>query len=312
MKRIIVIVMAALLCVGILAGCSAPAAPAASSAPAASEAASEAPASEAPAASEAASEAPAATEAPASEAPAADAADDSFKKIQDKGYFIMGLDDSFPPMGFRDDKGELVGFDIDMARAVAEHMGVKVELMPIDWNTKELELETKNIDLIWNGYTITEERKQKVLMSEPYMENKQVILVKADSPIKTLADLKGKSVAVQEGSSAQGVINEDTELLASISEVIAFKDYVTALLDIDAGRADALGVDLVVADYYMAKKAGQYVMLEETLAPEEYGIGFRKGEQAFHDAVAKAFEQMKQDGTAAEISNKWFGRDVTA
>lgn len=303
MKRILVILMVALMGVSILAGCSQ--APAASSAPAASEA----PASEAPAASEAVSEAPAASEA-VSEAPAA--ADDSFKKIQDKGSFVMGLDDSFPPMGFRDDEGELVGFDIDMARAVAEHMGVEVELMPIDWSAKELELETSNIDLIWNGYTITDERKEKVLMSEPYMENKQVILVKADSPIKTLADLAGKMVAVQEGSSAQGVIEENAELRDSLGDVVAFKDYVTALMDVDAGRVDALGVDLVVADYYMAKKPGQYVMLEETLAPEQYGIGFRKGEQAFHDAVAAAFEEMKKDGTAAEISNKWFGRDVTA
>ncbi len=306
MKRILVVLMIALISFAVLAGCAqAPAAPAETQA-----------ASEAPAASAAVSEAPAAS-APVSEAPAASeaasaAADDSFKKIQDKGFFIMGLDDSFPPMGFRDDKGELVGFDIDMARAVAEHMGVEVELMPIDWSAKELELETGNIDLIWNGYTITDERKEKVLMSEPYMENKQVILVKADSPIKTLDDMDGKIVAVQEGSSAQGVINDDVELMVTIGEVVAFKDYVTALMDVDSGRVDALGVDLVVADYYMAKKPGQYVMLEETLAPEQYGIGFRKGEQAFHDAVAAAFEAMKQDGSAAEVSNKWFGRDVTA
>ncbi len=283
MKRILMVTLVALLSVAVLAGCS--------------------PKTQEPA--ETAGQVDAQADEPAA------AEDTSLDDIMAKGKFLMGLDDSFPPMGFRDENGELVGFDIDMARGVAEHMGIEAELVPIDWSTKELELDSKNIDVIWNGYTITDERKEKVLMSEPYMKNMQVILVTADSDIKKLADLAGKNVAVQEGSSAQGVIQDDAELSASVGEITAFKDYVTALLDVDSGQVDALGVDLVVADYYMAKKPGQYVILEETLAPEEYGIGFRKGDQAFHDAVEAALEEMKSDGTAAEISNKWFGRDVT-
>ncbi len=305
MKRILMIILAMLMVTSLMTGCSKK---------------TETPSAEVPnEATQEATEVPAATEETAAETTAAEATaapamqeDGSLQAIMDKGFFIMGLDDSFPPMGFRDDKGELVGFDIDMARGIAEHMGIKVELLPIDWSAKELELEAGNIDVIWNGYTITEERKEKVLMSAPYMKNMQVILVKNDSPITTLADLEGKTVAVQEGSSAQGVIQEDAGLSASIGEVVAFKDYVTALMDVDSGQVDALGVDLVVADYYMAKKPDKYRILDETIAPEEYGIGFRKGEQAFHDAVMAAFEEMKKDGSAAEISNRWFGRDVTA
>jgi len=137
-------------------------------------------------------------------------------------------------------------------------------------------------------------------------------VVLADSDIKTLDDLAGKKVAVQEGSSAQSLLEEEkAELLDTFEELVGFKDYVTALLDVDSGQVDALAVDLVVADYYLSKKPGEYVILDETLAPEQYGIGFRKTDQAFHDAVMEAFDKMKEDGSSAEISNEWFGRDVT-
>jgi polar amino acid transport system substrate-binding protein len=160
-------------------------------------------------------------------------------------------------------------------------------------STKELELDGKNIDVIWNGYTITDERKEKTLMSEPYMKNKQVILVVKDSDIKKLDDLAGKTIAVQEGSSAQGVIQEDEALSSSVGEIVAYKDYVTALMDIDSGQMDALGVDLVVADYYMAKSRPVRYTGGDA-CPEEYGIGFRKGEQAFHDAVRRRSRRCAQ------------------
>lgn len=238
-------------------------------------------------------------------------ADDSLDKIKEKGEFVMGMDDSFPPMGFKGDDGELTGFDVEMAQAVAEHMGVKVKLQAIDWSAKEMELDAGNVDLLWNGYTITDERKEKVLMSEPYMENEQVIVVTKDSPISTLADLAGKKVAVQDGSSAQEAIDGNEDLKNSIAEQIDFKDNVTAMMDVSSGQVDALAVDLVVANYYLAKQPDQFRILDETLAPEEYGIGFRKGEEAFKNAVEEALAKMKEDGTAAEISTKWFGKDVT-
>ncbi len=242
---------------------------------------------------------------------AAKSGDFSLQTVLEKGEFTVGLDDSFPPMGFRDEDGNLTGFDVELAQAVAEHIGVKATLQAIDWKAKELELDSGNIDMIWNGYTITPERQEAVLMSNPYMENKQVIVVPADSAIKTLADLAGKKVAVQDGSSAQEAIASNEELAASIAEQIDFKDNVTALMDVSSGQTDALAVDLVVANYYLAKDPGKYVILEETLAPEQYGIGFRKADQALHDAIMMALSAMKEDGTAAEVSTKWFGQDVT-
>ena len=186
------------------------------------------------------------------------AVDDSLDKIKEKGEFVMGMDDSFPPMGFKGDDGELTGFDVEMAQAVAEHMGVKVNLQAIDWSAKEMELDAGNVDLLWNGYTITDERKEKVLMSEPYMENEQVIVVTKDSPVNTLADLAGKKVAVQDGSSAQEAIDGNEELKNSIAEQIDFKDNVTAMMDVSSGQVDALAVDLVVANYYLAKQPDQF------------------------------------------------------
>lgn len=245
---------------------------------------------------------------------AADAAangDTSLQDILDKGVFVVGLDDSFPPMGYRDEEGNLTGFDVELAQAVAEQMGLTADLQAIDWKAKELELDGGNIDVIWNGYTITPERLEAVLMSEPYMENTQVIVVPADSDIKTLADLAGKKVAVQDGSSAQEAIAANEELAESIGEQIDFKDNVTALMDVSSGQTDALAVDSVVANYYLAQRPGEFVVLEETLAPEEYGIGFRKADQAFHDAVEQALSELRDSGKATELSTKWFGQDVT-
>jgi polar amino acid transport system substrate-binding protein len=237
--------------------------------------------------------------------------DSSLQDVLDKGTFIVGLDDSFPPMGFRDEDGSLTGFDVELAQEAAEHIGITATLQAIDWKAKELELDGGNIDMIWNGYTITPERQQAVLMSAPYMENKQVVVVPADSDIQTLADLAGKKVAVQDGSSAQGAIAANAELAASIGEQVDFKDNVTALMDVFSGQTDALAVDLVVANYYLAKDPGKFIILEETLAPEQYGIGFRKGDQALHDAVMQALSAMRDEGIAAEISTRWFGEDVT-
>lgn len=293
MKKIIVIALVALMMVAALAGCT----------PAAKETASQ----EAP--SESAS---AKASADATEQTQAAADDMSLQTIKDNGVLVMGMDDSFPPMGFVGEDGKLTGFDVDLATEVTKRMGVELQLQPIDWKAKELELKSGNIDVIWNGYTVTPQRAEQVLLSKPYMQNEQVVVVKAGSDIKTLADLAGKIVAVQDGSSAQIAIAENEELASSIGEQIDFKENVTALLDVSTGQVDALAVDSVVADYYTSKKPGEYVILEETLAPEDYAIGFRKGEQALCDAVETALEEMRADGTFAQISEKWFGRDVSA
>ena len=222
---------------------------------------------------------------------------------------VVGLDDNFPPMGFRDDKNELVGFDIDMAKAAAKHMGVEVEFKPIDWAAKESELKSKRVDMLWNGLTITEERKQNILFSSPYMENHQIIVVSAGSPIKVKTDLNGKIVGVQDGSSAVPAIEADA-ISKSFKEMKKYGDNVTALMDLSTKRIDAVVVDEVVGRYYVAKKPTEYVVLEDNFGTEEYGVGMRKEDQALHDKLQAALVAMKADGTSAKIANQWFGKDI--
>ena len=222
---------------------------------------------------------------------------------------VIGLDDNFPPMGFRDDKNELVGFDIDMAKAAAKHMGVEVEFKPIDWAAKESELKSKRVDMLWNGLTITEERKQNILFSNPYMENHQIIVVSAGSPIKVKTDLNGKIVGVQDGSSAVPAIEADA-ISKSFKEMKKYGDNVTALMDLSTKRIDAVVVDEVVGRYYVAKKPTEYAVLEDNFGTEEYGVGMRKEDQALHDKLQAALVAMKADGTSAKIANQWFGKDI--
>lgn len=239
------------------------------------------------------------------------AADTSLADIKAKGNFILGMDDAFPPMGYKDESGNLTGFDVDLATEVAKRMGVELKLQPIDWKAKEMELNNKNIDVIWNGFSITEERKKTVLFSIPYMENTQLVVVLDKSDVQTLADLKDKQVAVQDGSSAQGALQSaDADLLATITQV-DFKDNVAALMDLKNGNVDAVAMDSIVADYYTSKEPGTYRSLKETLAPEQFGIGFRMGDQSFCDEVNKQLDAMIADGTFKTISTKWFGRDVS-
>ena len=237
-------------------------------------------------------------EAPAAAAPAAAQA------------IVIGLDDNFPPMGFRDDKGELVGFDIDLAREAGKRIGVEVSFKPIDWNAKEAELNGKRVDVLWNGLTITEERKANILFTTPYLENHQIIVVTEKSPIKTKAQLAGKVVGVQDGSSAVEAIEKDAAAAKAIKELKKFGDNVTALMDLSAGRLDALVVDEVVGRYYTAKKPGEYRVLDENFGTEDYGVGTRKDDTELMAKLQKAMDEMKADGAAATISTKWFGKDI--
>jgi polar amino acid transport system substrate-binding protein len=241
----------------------------------------------------------------------AEAADESLKKVQEKGELILGLDENFPPMGFKDADGNIVGFDIDVAAAVCEKLGVTLKCQPIDWSAKELELSSGAVDCLWNGMTITEDRKAAMEMSTPYCANAQVVCVKADSEIKTLADLSGKVVGLQAGSSAVEALNKAEELKASLAEAAEFDDYMVALMDLDAGNVDAVLIDEVVANYYITAKQADYRLLEEKLADEEYGIGFRKGDVALRDAVNEALIALYQDGSLNPILEKWFGNTET-
>ena len=243
------------------------------------------------------------TPAPAAEAPAAPAPTPA-------AAIVVGLDDNFPPMGFRDEKNEITGFDIDLAKEATKRMGMEVTFKPIDWSAKEAELSGKRVDVLWNGLTITEQRKEKILFTTPYLENHQIIIVTEASPVKAKTDLAGKVVGVQEGSSAVEAIQKDEETAKKIKELRKFGDNVTALMDLSTGRLDAVVVDEVVGRYYTAKKPGEYRVLEENFGTEDYGVGTRKEDTELMAKLQKALDDMKQDGSAAEISTKWFGKDI--
>ena len=223
---------------------------------------------------------------------------------------VVGLDDNFPPMGFKDEKNELVGFDIDLAKEAAKRIGREVTFKPIDWSAKEAELSGKRVDVLWNGLTITEERKANILFTKPYLENRQIVVVTDKSDIKTKADLAGKVVGVQDGSSAVEAVQKDEAAAKSIKELKKFGDNVTALMDLSAGRLDALVVDEVVGRYYTSKKPGEYRVLDENFGTEDYGVGTRKDDTELMAKIEKAMDDMKADGSAAAISTKWFGKDI--
>ncbi len=236
--------------------------------------------------------------------------DKSWEEIKSKGYFTVGLDDSFPPMGFRDEQHEIVGFDIDMAKKAAEKMGVSVKFQPVVWSGVIMELENKNIDLIWNGMSITEERLAKIAITKPYLENKQIIVVKKGSEIKTKADLAGKKVATQAGSSGADAVKKETEVYNSFKELVEFGNFTEALLDLSTGRVEAVVVDEVVGRYYVAKKPELYSIIEDNFGTEQYGVGARKEDTAFLNELQKALDSMNDDGTAKAISEEWFGSDI--
>ena len=222
---------------------------------------------------------------------------------------VVGLDDNFPPMGFRDEKGELVGYDIDMAREAGKRLGIEMEFKPIDWSAKEAELNGKRVDMLWNGLTITEERKKNIAFTSPYMENHQIIVVPKSSTIKTKAELATRVIGIQDGSSAIDAVQRDP-IAASFKELKKFGDNVTALMDLSTGRLDAVVLDEVVGRYYTAKRPDDYAVLEDNFGTEEYGVGLRKDDTALHTALDKAMTDMKADGSAAKIAEQWFGKNI--
>ena len=238
-----------------------------------------------------------------------DGPDNSLQKIQSTGTLIIGLDDSFPPMGFRDENNEIVGYDIDLATEVAKRLGVELTAQPIDWKAKEQELATGNIDCIWNGFTITPERTAALLFSEPYLDNAQVVVVRADGEIRSLQNLEGKRVALQAGSSALLALESVPEIKNSLAEVVELGDNLTAFMELNQYSVDAVILDEVVARYNIEKSSYPFVVLSDTLSTEQYGIGFRKGDQGLRDAVQDALNSMAEDGTTAKITAKWFGTE---
>lgn len=237
---------------------------------------------------------------------------DAWSKIDGRGSIIMGLDDTFVPMGFRDNNGEFTGFDVELAREAAKRMGLKIQFQPMDWNLKEQELDSGNIDLIWNGYSINEERKQKVNFTKPYLDNRQVIVVLSESDINSKEDLSGRIVATQNSSSSLSAIEGEGAIEKfKNKEVILFDTYNEAFMDLEVKRVEAVVADQVLARYYIAERGeSKYRVLEEDFGDEEYGVGLRLGDKKLLEKLNKVLDEMKKDGTAKQISEKWFGENI--
>ena len=225
----------------------------------------------------------------------------------------VGFDAEFPPYGFRDDDGNLVGFDLDLAKEVAQRRGWGIELKPIDWDAKDAELNSGTINCIWNGFTING-REELYTWTEPYVDNSQVVLVKNSSGIKTLADLAGHVVEAQADSSGLAALNDEehAELKASLKKVVEVPNFNQAFMELEAGVCEAVVVDEGVALSFLKEHSADFGILGETLKSEQYGVGFRLGNIALRDHVQETLNQMIEDGTFRTISEKWFeGKDVT-
>ena len=216
-------------------------------------------------------------------------------------------------MGFKNEQNEIVGFDVDLAREAAKRLGTEVEFKAIDWNSKEAELKSGRIDIIWNGLDITPERQENMLFSNPYMDNRQIVFVKVGNTltIASEADLAGKRIGTQSGSTAETYIDGNKALKDSFSEFKTYGDYVSAFMDLENGRIDALVCDEIVGRYAMSKQEGKFEALDVTVGtPTQFGIAFRKEDTALRDKVQKVFDEMVADGTAREISERWFQADL--
>lgn len=223
--------------------------------------------------------------------------------------FIIGVDDQFPPLGYRNDVGEIVGFDVDLAREVASRIGQELVVQQIDWNSKELELSQGNIDAIWNGLSITDERKENMLFTAPYLENDMVIVVKDGSDITSIDDLAGKVIAVQSGSAALDSLNANP-IVEEVKDVVTYNDNISAFQDLKIGRADAVIVDSVVANWYIADTNSGLVVVDDSLDPETYGVAFALDNEDLRDLVNSELIAVKNDSTGAEISTEWFGKNI--
>ena len=220
---------------------------------------------------------------------------------------VVGFDSEFPPYGYKDDKGEYVGFDLDLAQEVCNRNNWTLVKQPIDWDAKDSELSSGTIDCIWNGFTING-REDKYLWSKPYIDNKQVIVTKSNSGINSLSDLKGKQVETQKDSSALSALERDQKPLAdTFKQLVQIADYNTAFLDLDAGTCDAVAMDIGVAQYQVNSKSNpsDYKILDEEISSEQYGIGFKKGNEQLRDKIQQTLDEMEADGTIAKIASKY-------
>lgn len=226
--------------------------------------------------------------------------------------FKMGFDAEYPPYTYMDDSGEYTGFDVEMCKAVCEKLGWDLELIPINWDTKLITLEAKEIDCIWSGLTIDVLDGEAYKLSMAYSDNSQMILTKASNGIASLADLEGKIVGVQQGTSADIMLTNDMpDLVASFAELMRFENYNVCFTELMAGSIDAVAIDIGVAAGKIAEYGEEYVMLDESLASEKYGICFRKDDADICAQVEEAYMQLVEDGSYQALAEQ-FGLDASA
>ena len=232
---------------------------------------------------------------------------------QTANRFVIGLDDEYAPMGFRNEKGEIVGFDIDLAKEVAKRMGVEFEFKPIDWNKKREEITSGNVDMLWNGTDITEERKEYMIFSKPYMSNRQIFIVPKDNPQKiySVVDFENRIVGTQAGSSSEDYIHDNPKLKDSFKEFKTYRNFKDAFADLNNGNVDVLICDEFAGRYEISKNPQKFTVIEATIGSIcDIGIGFRKEDVELRDKIQKVFDDMVKDGTAKKISEKWFQADI--
>ena len=246
---------------------------------------------------------------------ASDPKQDNWDKYQEQGSITIGFDNTFVPMGFEEMNGQYTGFDIDLAEAVSEKLGFKVQFQPIDWDMKETELQNGTIDAIWNGYSATDERREKVAFSIPYMENQQVLVTKKSKQIRSVEDMKDKTLGAQAGSSGYLDFEAQPDLLKNRvkdQKANQYQSFNEALIDLKNDRIDALLIDRVYANYYLQSEGilNDYNVFSAGFESEAFAVGVRPADKRLLTALNQAFIELYQEGKFQEISQKWFGEDV--
>ncbi len=221
--------------------------------------------------------------------------------------FTVGFDAEYPPYGYKNDAGEYVGFDLDLAQEVCDRNGWELKKQPLDWTSKDMELNSGTVDCLWNGFTITG-RESEYTFSKPYVDNSIVFVVRTDADIQKKSDLAGKTVITQAGSSALAALTneEDNEenlaLAASFATLEQTPDYNTAFMNLEAGSVDAIAVDIGVAQYHLTNGSDKFRKLDEPLSTEQYGIAFKLGNETLRDQVQTTLDEMVTDGTFDKIA----------
>ena len=240
---------------------------------------------------------------------------DNWDKYQQQKSITVGFDNTFVPMGFEEKNGNYAGFDIELAKYVSKKLGITVHFQPIDWDMKETELQNGTIDAIWNGYSATDERLEKVAFTIPYMQNTQILVVKKTSGIHSVGDMTGKVLGAQNGSSGMLDFEEHPEVLKNRvkgGDADQYQSVNEAIIDLKNDRIDALLIDRVYADYYLTTEgiADEYDTIPSGFESESFAVGVRPADKKLLEALNKAFKELYQEGIFQQISQKWFGEDV--